>query len=695
MATLCGLNRACRQLFLILLLSFSCLFNCQVANASKQKLQDLLKLPLEGLLELTIATRTPHTRSDIPATVYVYSQDDIREHGWTSLGELAQHIPGVDVVNKSRGITLSARGVADLGFHGSKTVVLVDGHNAAFSSLSAAGFGGFNNQYDILNAKRVEVLVGPGGTLHGANAFGIVINIITRDPADIDGVQADVFYGSQGEFITSARAGKQDDSIGWFLSATNWRQWDSELTEVAISRNTSGAEVSYDNSLFDRQTTKNYDLHGYVDFAKQARLGYRRSHVDSTRGTSLISTDAGQVVIEQSMIYLDVNQQVSDRLHYGLKSHYKETEQDENDSFFVDTTRNLVGTLDTESESFVIDNQFTFEQSDRVTWVGGLFYEYSRQRPTAVRLVTGTTDPADRLEPNVNDEANFDNYALYLQSEWYATDDMYLIAGLRYVDSKSQYDGETLPRFGLRYKLNPDWSVKFNYQKGYRPPGVEEGRQRGVVAPNPDLGSEIIDTYEASLEGQLTPDTELRATYYYSDIEDLIGRAAFSGGGFSTIEANINAVEVQGVELEVNHRVNPRFSLEGVFSYTQSEDGDTGVDQRTVVPYKLNLSARYKPSSNWLVVWDNYFRWNPTTDSGNALFAGDDADDWTLSNLTVNWKRPFQVKGMTLKFSVRNLFDEEYGHVDTRVSSGPATPFLTSYHPQEERNYLLGLSAEW
>ncbi len=685
----------CRRMFILLLL-FSTLIYNQVSWASAPNLVDLLELSLEDLLLITIATRTSRTRADIPATVYVYNQNDIRDHGWASLADLVQHIPGVDVINKFRGVTLSTRGVPDLNFHGSKTVIMIDGHNTAFSSLSAAGFGGFSSQYDLLNAKRVEVLVGPGGTLHGANAFGMVINIITKEPGDINGIEFDAFYGSQGEFITSARAGKQDGRLGWFQSVTNWRQWDSDLAEVAISKNTSGTEVVYDNSLFDPQTTKNFDLHGYINFAKQARLGYRLARIDSTRGTSLVSTDAGQVVVDQSMVYFDANYQLSDRLKYVLKSHYKETEGDENHSYFVDTVRNLVGVVDVDSKSFVIDNQFTFEQSDRVTWVGGLYYEYSRQRPAAIRLVPGTTDPANRQIPTALDEEIFDNYAIYLESEWYATDDLYMIAGLRFIDSKSQYDSESLPRFGLRYKLTPDWSAKFNYQRGYRPPNVDEGMQRGTIAPNPNIRSEVIDNYEASLEGMLSPHTKFRATYFYSDIKDLIGRTPFSGGGgFASIESNIDSVNVHGAELELDHRFNPRLSLNTVFTFTQSEDDNTGEDQRTIIPYKLNLSARYQPSSNWHVVWDNYLRWNPTTDSSNALFAGEDSDDWVLSNLTINWKQPFQVKNMSATFSIRNLFDDKYGHVDTRVTSGPATPFITSYHPQEERNYLIGLSFQW
>ena len=365
----------------IFVFKLACLWSatCHAATAtSETSLRELLNLSFDDLLNVTISSRTSRKLSNIPSTVYVYTQEEIRKHGWTSLAELIQHVPGVDVVNKHPGVTLSVRGVGDLGFHGRKTVIMIDGHNMAFSALGSPGFGGFMNQYDIFNAKRVEILIGPGGTLHGANAFGIVIDIKTKTPEEINGVGADMFYGTQGEYIPSLRFGKQFDKWGFFQSFTLWRQSDSELSEVAISKNPDDFLVVYDNENFESLTTKNYDIHGYADYDKRFRLGYRFSKVDSTRGTSLISTQAGVLKVDQSFIYFDWNQPLTQRLRYTLKSHYKTTEHDEDESYFVDTTRNIVGSLDLGSESLMLDNQFTFEQDDTVTWVGGLFYEYSK-----------------------------------------------------------------------------------------------------------------------------------------------------------------------------------------------------------------------------------------------------------------------------------------------------------------------------
>jgi len=525
-------------------------------------------------------------------------------------------------------------------------VIMIDGHNASFSSLSSPGFGGFMNQYDILNAKRVEVQIGPGGTLHGANAFGIVINIITMDPEDIDGVEADFIYGSQGEYIPSVRFGKRKGDLGFFQSFSSWYQNDSRLSEVAISRNNDGSKLYYNNNLFEEQTSKNIDLHGYIDYDDKLRVGYRYSKVDGGRGTSLLSSEKGNLLIEQPMLYLDFSTGLSDRITYTLSSHYKKSKMTDSDNYFIDTTRNLVGSIGQESDSFVVDNQFTFFQSNELTWVGGLFLEYSEQRSSSVKVTRNTTNKDDLQKIELKDKEDFDNMATYAQMEWIPNDEFYLVTGLRYVDSEKQFPSELIPRLGMRYVLNQQWMAKFNYQKGYRPPAVSDGKQRGItVAGNSDLTSETIDSYELSLVGKPHPQLGVRATYFQSKISDLIALTAYNGmGNFTSITDNVGKIDVNGIELEFNYEVNDKLKIESTAIYTDSVNDETDERVRTVVPYKLNLSFIARPVANWDLVWDNYFRWQPTTDEENTLYRGEDAKDWVLSNLTVTNKRSFNVK---------------------------------------------------
>jgi outer membrane receptor protein involved in Fe transport len=216
-----------------------------------------------------------------------------------------------------------------------------------------------------------------------------------------------------------------------------------------------------------------------------------------------------------------------------------------------------------------------------------------------------------------------------------------------------------------------------------------------VVAANPDLSSELINSYELSLVGRPVSKLGVRATYFDSDITDLIARTTFTGSGnFIGIDDNIGQVDINGVELEANYEVNDKFEIESTATYTDSVNKVTNENTRTVVPYKLNLSFVIRPLQQWTLVWDNFFRWNPSTDTDNALYEGADAQDWILSNLTVTNEQAFNIKGLNLTFAIRNIFDEAYGQVDPRstVSPDPRGPFITSYHPQESMNFMLGIN---
>ncbi len=182
-------------------------------------------------------------------------------------------------------------------------------------------------------------------------------------------------------------------------------------------------------------------------------------------------------------------------------------------------------------------------------------------------------------------------------------------------------------------------------------------------------------------------------TYFDSDISHLIARTTYTGSGnFVGVDDNVGTTDVKGLEIEANYAFSEQFEIESTATYTDSVNKANNENTRTVVPYKLNLSFILRPAKQWKLVWDNCFRWQPTTDSENALYEGADAKDWILSNLTLNNDRAFDVKGLKLSLSIRNISNEEYGHVDPRATINPSAPFLTSYPPQESINILFGIN---
>ena len=74
-----------------------------------------------------------------------------------------------------------------------RALLMIDGivENNILGSNDMAG-----PAYSLHNAERIEIIWGPVSALYGANAFGGVINIISKKGADINGLHAEQGFGS-------------------------------------------------------------------------------------------------------------------------------------------------------------------------------------------------------------------------------------------------------------------------------------------------------------------------------------------------------------------------------------------------------------------------------------------------------------------------------------------------------------------
>jgi iron complex outermembrane recepter protein len=142
--------------------------------------------------------------STTAAAVYVLTAEDIRRSGMTSIPELLRMVPGLDVARvDANHWAISARGFNNE--NANKLLVLIDGR-----TVYGPFFGGvFWNVQDLPleEIDRIEVIRGPGATLWGANAVNGVINIITKEAKDTQGMFASVTYGSEERPMSAIRYG--------------------------------------------------------------------------------------------------------------------------------------------------------------------------------------------------------------------------------------------------------------------------------------------------------------------------------------------------------------------------------------------------------------------------------------------------------------------------------------------------------
>jgi iron complex outermembrane receptor protein len=167
---------------------------------------DLARISLEDLMniQITSAAKKEQRAEDVPAAVFVITQDDIRRSGLRSLPELFRLVPGMQVaqVNANKW-AVSARGFNDL--FSNKLLVLIDGRSIYTHAFS----GVLWHEEDLLldDIERIEVIRGPGGTVWGANAVNGVINIVTKSATETKGTSVTASAGSLERDQASVRYG--------------------------------------------------------------------------------------------------------------------------------------------------------------------------------------------------------------------------------------------------------------------------------------------------------------------------------------------------------------------------------------------------------------------------------------------------------------------------------------------------------
>ncbi len=182
--------------------------------ADAQQRPDLNSLSVEDLanVEVTSVSRKAQKLLDVPAAVFVITQDDIQRSGATSIPEVLRIVPGLEVarINGSEW-AISARGFNRR--YANKLLVLIDGRTV-YDTLNGGVF--WNLQDMVLeDIDRIEVIRGPGGTLWGANAANGIINIITKHSVETQGNLLSAGHGTaEGSFLSARHGWKRPGQSG-------------------------------------------------------------------------------------------------------------------------------------------------------------------------------------------------------------------------------------------------------------------------------------------------------------------------------------------------------------------------------------------------------------------------------------------------------------------------------------------------
>jgi len=166
------------------------------SNSFAEDINTLMAMSLDDLttvdVSVTSAAKKEQPLADVPASIYVISNEQIRCSGARSVAEVLALAPGVQVTKISEfNWQVSLRGLNETLFN--KLLIMIDGRSV-FSPLMS---GTFWHTIDMImeDIDRIEIIRGTAGTMWGGNATNGVINIITKSSHETLGSYLEISAG--------------------------------------------------------------------------------------------------------------------------------------------------------------------------------------------------------------------------------------------------------------------------------------------------------------------------------------------------------------------------------------------------------------------------------------------------------------------------------------------------------------------
>ena len=638
---------------------------------------------LEDLLQVEVTVtsssrrETPIRQSSVP--VSVVTADDIHFGGRTTLAEVLQFVPGVDVLFSDRTRALvGVRGLHDQ--FSERTLLLVDGRMG-----ENAVFGGgeyFRVPLILEDVERVEVVRGPGGAAWGANAFNGVINVMTKDPRDTPGLLVSSTLTEFGDSYNQLRYGGNTDA----------QDGEGEGWAYRISAGYEDVVNSSEATARDNFTAR--------DFRRQAFLGGKATR-DFSEDTRLIldaSFGSYEAGVREQFAFVPQEDSTGDVLRLGAKLEHDFSPTTSAylqwggvyDAFDLRT----FGGIDSITND--IEGQYNFEHSgDHRSSVGGnfrwthfeaddpadgfTFGEDSFDEYYAGAFFIDHWDITQRL--SFETQARLDYYSESTQPVDYSA----RLTGFYALDDDKQH---VLRLSGARAFRTPTSAlrrVQINRIALPAPP-FPPGSTALNLSPNPDLDNESLLSLEAGYSAQFSPQWSGRIDGYVQRFEDLVS-VQTETTPFGTTEItteNTEGADAAGVELELswqneNARVTayygwndfqldgPRENIRGYFPARHR----AGVNTRTRLFDEVTLNTNY--------------RFTGVTESFDRSVQND-----IRPQHIVDLSLSFPVARKTGEFTlgVYDVFDE----TDVVVGSLADTAIFTQPHPTPGQTFFVRLS---
>ncbi len=662
--------------------------------------------------KIAVATRQDTPVSKAPGIVTVITAEEIKNSGYRTFIEILKTVPGFEILKKGDlGISIpTVRGVQCEN----RVRVMVNGH-LTLNPVRGGIFEMFDD-FPVENIKRIEIIRGPGSAVYGENAFLAVINIITFDARDIDGVKVSSGYGSFDTYDENVTFGKtigkvdvsgavryrQTEGFDGVIESDTQTLADNALSSLGYSPvSLAPGRVHDGRQECDMELKLAYNDLYFLGWYSNKRLGSFTSAQYALTDASFLELDYifGEVGYKKTY---DERFTIKPRLYYDQFNgdHYFETLPDGATIPFDTNGDGVSDTLTTYPDGIIYSLQATerivgteipldYELFDGNIFTLGTEYRLVNQSPNnaSYNFDPETLAPLDSLQSFTDTDPFFEDHtrrilSFYLQDTWDITETVNLTLGVRH-DRYSDFGNATSPRAGLTWAFMKNASLKFLYGEAFRAPNFLEMFTliKPTIEGNEDLNPERIRTHEVGLTYKFNQYVTSGINYFNNDVRDLIVLSTLSSTAGTTRYENFGDAHIQGIETETKIDITKGNYVFMNYTFQNPEDDD-GNDMPFVAQHFGNLGVN---THYWKYINTNVSTFVSGSRSREDNDTRSDLPAYALLNLSVIGKEFF--KTMEVQGTVYNLLDKDYN------DPGPAS--IPDDLPRPGRTFFVGLSYQF
>jgi vitamin B12 transporter len=526
------------------------------------------------------ATKVETPAESLGSAVTVITEDELREHHITRIEDALISVPGVEVTRQGGPGKLVS--VTIRGSNANQVQIMVDGMRVKSPTLGQFDFA----DLAIDGIDRIEVVRGPQSTLHGADAIGGVINIISKKGTGKPSAFASVEAGS---YHTFREAVGTSGAFGPFNFALSGSKLDSR-----------GQQRTFEND-----DTEQHSLAGRFGFVFpwQGELSlagrYLKSEIDVPfQGFGTFPRDPDSQQQSETYLYnLRYDQAVMPWWRVAARI-----------GQFWNNLGNQNGPLPAGDFPFVSQINVRRREYELLsTWdmgkVNSLTLGVEHRKEVGENRHTFTEDVTTR--------------SLFLQDELRLLDRVILGGGVRFEDSDA-FGGEWTPRLSVAFLVREtDTKIRGGWAKGYRAPTINDlffpDLSGGFCPPfgNPQLQPEKSKSWEAGLDQRFwNRRVRLSATYFRNNFENLI--TVVPVGAFCAQAGNVGSARTDGLEFSAQVEPLDWLVFTSGYTYLDTENERTGDPLSRHSRHRANVGVTVSPVkklqlfAQWFLVGTQY-----------------------------------------------------------------------------------------